>query len=67
MTHNHWTQTTAECYFRNMVCKGCINEEACKMGEECGYKKTQYGLRNIKELVLKIYANVGKPKRGEHE
>ncbi len=55
-----WTEDTATCYFNRMQCSICANKTACDIGDR-NFKKVgeMYGLRKIKEAVLRIYANIG--------
>lgn len=60
MRKMQWTELTATCYKRKMVCKNCPMDYDCKIASK--YNKAcskTYGLHPIKFLVLTTYANIG--------
>lgn len=56
--YRKWSEITAICYSRKMICEGCENVLACEYSEKHG-KRNKYKIRNIKYAVLRIYANIG--------
>lgn len=57
-----WTPLTALCFKRHCICEGCPEANACDIGESNRISAKLYGLKNVKEAVLKLYAEFGKPK-----
>jgi hypothetical protein len=62
--YQHWNKTTAMCYFRNMVCDGCMNDYACRMNRD---NFNTYYVRQVKFATLMTYANIGAPKKDLYE
>ena len=59
MRVDEWTKTKYECFTRNLVCQGCPNETACRIGEKYTKKAYFNGMRPMKYIVLKTFANIG--------
>lgn len=58
--YQRWNKTTAMCYFRNMKCEGCFNNDACSLNQD---NFNLYHIRQVKYSTLMTYANIGKPRK----